>query len=112
MRKFVGCVCVAVALSGISLPAFAQQNDPAQVTAAPSAYDPGIQRAIDDALRAKFTAGDPDAAVVGPDGKITSLSGALEEEKEDVTYKYDKPQGAFRFDELPKRTFNNIDYPY
>ncbi|GEM_PF-4408124 len=115
MRRFVGYACFALALVTYVPVAFAQAETPLVTTAQQqSMSDEQLRRAVNSALRDRFTAGDQDATIIGADGQVINLSGALgeEEEEEKKKFVYEKPKGAFDEKILPVRVFNNIPYPY
>ena len=47
-----------------------------------------------------------------PGSAVEDVSGSLNDENEKKSYHYEGKTGQFYGVEMPKRSFNNIDYPY
>lgn len=105
MKKLLGLIGFTVVMASFS-PAYSQDSQqPVSNT--------DIQHAVDQALRSKFSAGDPDATVVDANGNVVPASSANGDKQEvKKVYRYNKKKGFFDGVPMPKRTFNNIQYPY
>lgn len=118
MRKLSLIVfCAGAVMLSLAVPAYAQTDLPENVTLNTSSGVPGA------------TVNAAEAAALSNEEVEKALANAIrqslnqQEEAEDAAadeetdepkkkYRYEKKDGPFSQGELPKRTFNNIPYPY